>query len=239
MRKWLIIPPLLMALAVAASSQARGGFGGAGIGHPGFGHPGFGRPGFSHPGFGNPGFGFPGRFPASLLFFGTDYSAYSDYPYGWAGQPSPPLVVVQSNPSPAPSEPPSEPLMIVWQGDRYVRYGGRAPASSVRAGQDYSDSISATAQSQSAVRSSPPAQLNQAQLPPAILVFRDGHREQVQDYVIASGKLYVRGDYWRDGYWTRTVELAALDLPRTLSTNHENGVNFVLPAAPNMVVTRP
>ena len=233
MRKWLIIPPLLVALAVAASPQARGGFSGGGLGHPGF-----GRPGFTHPGFGNPGFGFPGRFGASLVFFGTDYSAYPEYPYGWAGQPLPPLVVVQSSPSPAPSEPPSEPLMIVWQGDRYVRYGGRAPAGSVRAGQDYSESISSTAQSPSAVHSAP-AQLGQAQLPPAILVFRDGHREQVQDYVIASGKLYVRGDYWRDGYWTRTVELAALDLPRTLSTNQENGVNFVLPAAPNMVVTRP
>ena len=226
MRKWLIIPPFLLALAVVASSQVRGGFGGGGLGHPGFGHPGF---------------GFPGRFPGGVVIFSgySDYPAYPDYPSGWAGQPSQPLVVVQSNPSPAPSEPPSEPLMIVWQGDGYVRYGGRAPAESVRAGQDYSESVAAAGRSRAAGRSSAPGQIDQPQLPPAVLVFRDGHREQVEDYVIASGKLYVRGEYWRDGYWTRTVELAALDLPRTLTANQENGVNFVLPAAPNMVVTRP
>jgi len=241
MRKWLIIPPFLLALAVVASSQVRGGFGGGGLGHPGFGHPGFTRPGFVRPGLGNPGFGFPGRFPGGVVIFSgySDYPAYPDYPSGWAGQPSQPLVVVQSNPSPAPSEPPSEPLMIVWQGDGYVRYGGRAPADRVRAGQDYSESVAAAGRSRAAGRSSAPGQIDQPQLPPAVLVFRDGHREQVEDYVIASGKLYVRGEYWRDGYWTRTVELAALDLPRTLTANQENGVNFVLPAAPNMVVTRP
>ena len=156
MRKWLIIPPFLLALAVVASSQVRGGFGGGGFGHPGFGHPGFTRPGFVRPGLGNPGFGFPGRFPGGVVIFSgySDYPAYPDYPSGWAGQPSQPLVVVQSNPSPAPSEPPSEPLMIVWQGDGYVRYGGRAPADRVRAGQDYSESVAAAGRSRAAGRSS-------------------------------------------------------------------------------------
>jgi hypothetical protein len=234
MRKCVLIPALLLALAVAASPQSRGGFG-VGVGRPGFGRPGFGRPALGN------GFGFPGRFAGSVaLFTGySDYPVYADYPSGWAGQAPVPLVIVQSNPSPVPSAPPSEPLMIVWQGDRYVRYGGRATANTVRLGEDYSESVASSARSPSAALPSAPAQVDQPQLPPAVLVFRDGHREQVEDYVIASGKLYVRGDYWRDGYWTRTVELAALDLPRTLSTNRENGVNFVLPAAPNMVVTRP
>jgi len=234
MRKCVIIPGLLLVLAVAASPQVRGGFG-VGVGRPGFGHPGFARPALGN------GFGFPGRFPGGVVFFTgySDYPVYADYPSGWAGQPPQPLVIVQSNPSPAPSEPPSDPLMIVWQGDHYVRFGGRPPPNPVRAGHEYSESVASAGRGQSAAQSSPPAQLDPPQLPPAVLVFRDGHREQVEDYVIASGKLYVRGDYWRDGYWTRTVELAALDLPRTLSTNHENGVNFVLPAAPNVVVTRP
>jgi hypothetical protein len=234
MRKCVIIPALLLALAVAASPQARGGFG-VGVGRPGFGHPGFGRTGLGN------GFGFSGRFPGSVVLLTgySDYPVYADYPSGWAGQPPQPLVIVQSASSPPPSAPPSEPLLIVWQGDRYVRYGGRATANTVRVGENYSESVASAGRSQSAALSSAPAPVDQPQLPPAVLVFRDGHREQVEDYVIASGKLYVRGEYWRDGYWTRTVELAALDLPRTLSTNRENGVNFVLPAAPNMVVTRP
>ena len=120
--------------------------------------------------------------------------------------------------------------MIVRQGDRYVRFEGHRTLDTVRASPDDSVSGSISGPNQS---SAPP------QLPPAVLVFRDGHREQVEDYVIASGKLYARGDYWRDGYWTKTVELATLDLPRTMSANRENGVNFVLPAGPNVVVTRP
>ena len=233
MRKCLIIPLLLLALAVSAWPQARGGFGGGGFGHPGFGS------GFSRPGFANP-FGFPGRyagFSGGLVYFGAPLM-YPDYPSAAESLPSTPLVVVQSNPNPAPSEPPSEPLMIVWQGDRYVRYGGRGTNAEVR-GSDYSEPESSAGRTPSPVRSAVPGERNQSQLPPAVLVFRDGHREQAQDYVIVGGKLYLRGDYWRDGYWSRTVELATLDLPRTLSANQENGVNFVLPTGPNEVVTRP
>lgn len=222
MRKWLIIPPVLLALTVAAWPQGRGGFGSSGFGHPGSGIR-----------FGSPG---PYKgFPPSLVFFGGPW-LYPDYSSAWEpmGQPSPPIVIVQSNPNPAPPEPPSEPLMIVRQGDRYVRFEGRGALDMVRASPDDSGSGSISGPNKSAVGTSSPPQL-----PPAVLVFRDGHREQVEDYVIASGKLYVRGDYWRDGYWTKTVELATLDLPRTLSANRENGVNFVLPAGPNVVVTRP
>jgi len=233
-RKCLIIPLLLQALAVGAWPQARGGFGGGGLGHPGFGG------GFSHPGFANP-VGFPGRyagFSGGLVYLGAPWG-YPDYPYPAESLPSAPLVVVQSNLNPAPSEPPSEPLMIVWQGDRYVRYGGRGASAQVPVSADYVPPQSAAGRIPSSVRSASPGERNQSQLPPAVLVFRDGHREQVQDYVIASGKLYLRGDYWRDGYWTRTVELASLDVHRTLSANQENGVNFVLPTGPNEVVTRP
>jgi hypothetical protein len=234
MRKWLIILAVLLAFTAVAWPQARGGFGGGGFAHPGFGG------GFGYRGFGN-GFGFPGRysgFPGGFVYFGTPFY-YPDYPSPAEALPSAPLVVVQSNSGSAPSEPPSEPLMIVWQGDHYVRYGGGSTAEQVRGAADYSESDSSAGRSPSSLRSLSPGELNQAQLPPAVLVFRDGHREQVHDYVIAGGKLYLRGDYWRDGYWTRTIELAALDVPRTLSANQENGVNFILPTAPNEVVTRP
>jgi hypothetical protein len=72
-----------------------------------------------------------------------------------------------------------------------------------------------------------------------VLVYRDGHHEQVFDYVIANGNLYARGDYYRDGFWTKTVQLSALDIPATLRANSDAGVKFMLPSAPNEVVTRP
>jgi hypothetical protein len=51
--------------------------------------------------------------------------------------------------------------------------------------------------------------------------------------------MYARGDYWRDGYWTKNIQLSALNISATLKTNQDHGVKFVLPAGPNEVVTRP
>jgi hypothetical protein len=76
-------------------------------------------------------------------------------------------------------------------------------------------------------------------LPPAVLIFRDGHREEVRDYTIADGILYARGDYYTDGYWNKKINLTALNVAETLRANNERNVNFVLPSLPNEVVTRP
>ena len=78
-----------------------------------------------------------------------------------------------------------------------------------------------------------------AALTPAVLVFRDGHTEEVRDYAIANGMLYARGDYYTDGYWNKKIDLAALNIPETLQTNATRNVKFVLPASPNEVITRP
>ena len=76
-------------------------------------------------------------------------------------------------------------------------------------------------------------------LPAAILIFRDGHSEEVRDYTIADGVLYARGDYYTDGYWNKKIALATLNIPQTLEANGTRNVNFVLPASPNEVITRP
>jgi len=76
-------------------------------------------------------------------------------------------------------------------------------------------------------------------LPPAVLVFRDGHSEEVRDYTIADGFLYARGDFYIDGYWNKKIDLSTLDLSQTLQTNSTRNVKFVLPASPNEVITRP
>jgi hypothetical protein len=74
---------------------------------------------------------------------------------------------------------------------------------------------------------------------PAVVVYRDGHREDVRAYAIADGVLYAGGDYYADGYWNKKIELSSLNLPATVKSNEERGVKFTLPSAPNEVVTRP
>ncbi len=210
--KAYIITFLLVVFASAAHAQTRGGFNG----------------GF-HGGFHNNG-GFAGnrgRYPA---FWGDPYF-YADYPYlSLASAPAAsPVVIVQpaATTGPEPERPP-ESVMIEWQDDHYVRSNGQHPAS---ASQDFSSTSAASISSEVPV--------GQSELPPATLVYRDGHREQVADYVIASGNLYAHGDYYRDGYWTKNVQLAALDIPATIMANQRSGVKFVLPSGPNQVVTRP
>jgi hypothetical protein len=115
--------------------------------------------------------------------------------------------------------------LIEWHGDRFVRYGGAQTQ-----GPDYAQAP--------AVQPRGSAETSH-ELPPAVLVYRDGHREDVSDYVITRGVLYARGDYSRDGSWMRNIQLTALDLSATLKVNQDGGVKFVLPAGPNEVVTRP
>ena len=76
-------------------------------------------------------------------------------------------------------------------------------------------------------------------LPPAVLVFHDGRKEEVSEYTIMSGTIYSKADYWTTGSWTRKIQIADLDVPATLKLNQERGANFSLPASANEVVIRP
>jgi hypothetical protein len=131
---------------------------------------------------------------------------------------------------PAPSAPPQDPLVIELRGDRYVRV-----SSKDQAGLSDADHVrelpmrSATA----------PAQTAATSMLPTIFVFRDGHREESSDYSIVSGIIYAKSEYWTDGAWTKQIPLSDLNIPESRQVNQERGVKFVLPAAPNEVVTRP
>jgi hypothetical protein len=161
-------------------------------------------------------------------------SFYADYP---AAPLTIPLqfVVVQPTPTAdAPPEAKSEPLMIELQGNRYVRFGGREQSAErgMKAAPDYAE-----AEVGNAPRITQPTV--RRDLPPTVLIFRDGHREQVPEYAIVGSTLYASGDYWQSGHWTKNIQLSALNLPATVRANHDNGVPFMLPSAPNEVVTRP
>jgi hypothetical protein len=172
--------------------------------------------------------------PNSPLLLGSPYF-YSDAFYAPATpEPSAPQVfVLQTAPVvETPKEPPRpEPLLIELQGDRYVRLGdANATAKERAAPADFAGSTRQLAK---------PNEAAMQPLPPAVLVYRDGHEEQVRDYTIADGILYARGDYWTDGYWNKKIRLAALNLPASMKASQKNGVKFTLPASPNEVITRP
>jgi hypothetical protein len=144
-------------------------------------------------------------------------------------------------------EPPSaQPLMIELQNGRYVRVTSTPaddealpltlspdPQPTKRASR--SSNIPAATTQAPAIAAASPAH----DLPPAILIFRDGHTEEVRDYTIADAILYARGDYYTDGYWNKKIAISTLNVARTVKANAARNVNFVLPTSPNEVITRP
>ncbi|MGA8493307.1 MAG: hypothetical protein WB711_22990, partial [Terriglobales bacterium] len=166
-------------------------------------------------------------FGAGAIFLGDPF--YADYPVAPVAI-APQFVVVQ--PALAVETQPevkSEPLLIELQGNRYVRFGGRQQAGErgTSAPPDYAETSNAS-----------PITATQPELPPALLIFKDGHREQVSEYAIVGGTIYASGDYWQSGHWTKNIQVSALNIPATIQANHQAGIRFTLPSAPYEVVTR-
>jgi hypothetical protein len=172
----------------------------------------------------NPGFR-SGQFArrSTALFAGDPFLLeYGDYQPN-AGQAAPPQVVIVPA-APAPPEPAPvklEPLMIEWRGDRYVRVANSSPAPL-----DYA-------------APSAPAPAATRTVMPAVLIFRDGSRQEITSYTIVGDSLYTDANRWVSGSWSRKIALASLDVPSTLRVNQERGVPFSLPSSPNEVMVRP
>ncbi len=169
---------------------------------------------------------------------------YPDSDAGYDSQPAaqPQVIVVPaSTPAPPPAPPaPRESLLIEWQGDHFVRTTMSAKAAS--GGQTVPDYSEKSASPPAARRSAPGSKRavqTPRELPPAVLIFHDGRREELREYTIMSGTIYSKADYWTTGSWTRKIQIADLDVPATLRLNQERGLKFVLPASPNEVVVRP
>lgn len=181
---------------------------------------------------------FGGRFGRSgygygFAYYGTPF-LYADYPVTSLAYPAPAPQVIVIQPASGgdtTTEKRIDPLLIELQGNQYVRFeGGRAQTAATNpSGTILSASVPSTI----------PNQSKSGEPPPAVLVYRDGHREQVSNYAIVSGVMYAQGNYWQDGYWTKNIQLAALDIPATIKANQASGVKFILPSSPNEVVTRP
>jgi len=216
-RHTLALPIVLLSAALMAPSahaQGRGGRGFAGGGAR------IGRRGFA--GGYYPGWGFlPGPY-----YYPEDQSGY------WppAAPPYQPYQVVVA--PPAPPAPPVEPLVMEDRGGQWVRVptGTQLPTAT-------------QAQATSAPTSSSPAAPAVAaqpivKLPSAVIVFRDGHMEEVAKYVIRGNVLYTSADYWSTGSWTRKILVADLDVPATLKLNEQRGAKFDLPSGPSEIMVR-
>lgn len=64
--------------------------------------------------------------------------------------------------------------------------------------------------------------------PSTVLVFKDGHQSEVQNYAIVAGTLFDLG-----GGRTHKIQLADLDLPATRKINDDRGVDFQVPPKSN------
>ena len=228
MRKLLAIA--LLASGGLSQAQVRMGMGFSG-GHS-FGRPVAGRVGASFS-FGQPPRVFRHHFFANQFFLAAPF--LDDYPE--VVGPEAPTVIVLQTAAAAPEGKeeahPAPPLLIELQGDRYVRYGGTEQGASSGASVQSDDAGGLRAENPRKGKLKASADL------PAVLIFRDGRREEISNYSIFGGAIYVNSDYWSSGAWMRKIQIADLDLPTTLKENQERGVRFILPAGPNEVVTRP
>lgn len=182
-------------------------------------------------GYGNYGYWYP-----PYLFPDDEY----DYPpYGPPPQDAPPPpaqnVTAQPVQSPAPPTIPVEPLLLEIRDGQWVR----VPTGSQMAIAPSGSGDSAPVANSHPGITEPAEQAPPVpELPPALIVFRDGRTEEVAKYMIQGGDLYTSGDYWNTGTWTRKIPLADLDIPSTLKLNKARGTKFNLPSGPSEVVIR-
>lgn len=181
--------------------------------------PNFGRPGgnvFHNGHSGHFNNGFVGGWAYSIpYYYPVDNSAYG-YDYVGAGGPD-----LYSGPPPGPYDPS---LHIVAEQPPGNPYGADGPAD------------------QQAYAAPPPKPLpDDKPGDPTELVFRNGHKQEVNSYAIMGDAVYVF-DQGR-----QKIALTELDIPATIKANDDRGVQFRLPtpdkkavtATPNVAPTTP
>jgi hypothetical protein len=181
------------------------------------------------------GFVHPRRVNRSFAGSGFGPYFYPDYDSEPGTVELPPQIVAADSP-PASVPSPPEALVLELQGDHWMRITNHG--QSQNGGQSSPELEPVSNPPSSAPRRIPAAEARST-LPTAVLVFRDGHEEEIGKYVIIGATICASANYWSSGSWTRKVQIAELDVPATLKLNQERGAKFVLPSGPNEVVVRP
>lgn len=159
----------------------------------------------------NPAYGYYG---APYIY--SDYYDPSEFEYQ-APEPPPRPVPVQVKNEPLP-----DPVLLELHGGRWIKVTSFGEPSN-----------------RDLALETPSERPQSKPLPPAVLVYRDGHTEELSSYSIIGGLIQTKSNYWTTGAWTRTIPVAALDIPTTLQQNQKRGVNFELPSGPDEVMLRP
>jgi hypothetical protein len=161
-------------------------------------------------------------FRRTPYFYGAPY-IYSDYDsYEPEGQAAPPPASQATPVVPVKAEPLPDPVLLELRGNQWVKVTNFGEASAPALGPESA------------------AQMPQRkEMAPAVLIYRDGHSEEVSSYSIIGRVMYTKSDYWTSGAWTRKIQIADLDVPATLKQNQQRGVKFELPSGPDEIVIRP
>ena len=184
-----------------------------------------------------------GFFPEGAFwpYYYSDYESSSEGPIIEA---PPPTVIVQGAQANAQSsvQKPAAALVLELDGDHWVRVtnsgeseiGGASPQAEPVASSTIPQSATTVL---TARRTETPEAASE--IPAAVLVYRDGHKEEIRKYIVVGAAIYTTADYWTSGSWTRKIQIAELDVPATLKLNREQGAKFSLPSAPNEIMVRP
>jgi hypothetical protein len=188
------------------------------------------NPGFSNPGFNQPGCctlfqanpnlprGQRNHHHRSGQFFPGGGAVYVPYAY--------PVVIGESGPDDAADQP---------QLQREEEYRGgptifdrRGPGQEARSYADAYPQRSSRSESETEAAAAPsPAEAPVADQPQTVLVFKDGHQLEVQNYAVIGDVLYdlTPGRHHK-------IPLADLDLTSTAQQNDDRGIDFRLPPSP-------
>jgi hypothetical protein len=178
-----------------------------------------------------------GRFIGGPAFLPPYYYPGEEIPQGPAPQQQPPVrvVVTQPPPPPPPAAPPVESLLLEFHDGQWIRVptGGQLPTGPLST---QPESAPTSVAKPAVTGGNHAAQLAPPAAPTTVLVFRDGHKEEIQRYVIEGSVIYANVDYWTAGTWTKKILISELNVPATRKLNQERGVKFDLPSGPSEVV---
>jgi hypothetical protein len=175
----------------------------------------FGRTFHSHPGRNRGGFGVPAYAP---YYNAPLYPAYPAVTYDTGT-----AAVVE----PEEEEPPA-PTIFEHRGRSQWSPGEASREDSARYGTHYLDSRERRplqAEVAHALLEESPSR-SARDVSPVVLIFRDGHEQEVRNYAIMGGTLYDL-----DTFVASKIRLAELDLKATMKANQERGLDFSVPAA--------
>jgi hypothetical protein len=181
--------------------------------------------------------------PEPGFLFAPYFYPGDEFDYNLASEDNSPVQIIsgQRPQPPSPAAAPGEPLLLEIHDGQWVRVptGGEMQTlpQPVKSQALKPDPPQSSAPPPGFIEI-PPSEQAISQLPPAVIVFRDGHSENVEKYMIRGDSLYTSALDFSSGSLTRKIPLTQLDLSASLKINKERGAKFSLPSGSSEIVVR-